>query len=98
MLPQPPMKADSWGVKHGGRHCIESVTPVIETGVSYGSYTLASLSVGKLAPNVLDFKLVLLLVLVLELLMPSTGSFSVGTNLVSVHVKENERKQELLGL
>lgn len=73
-------------------------SPVIETGVSYASYTLVGLSVGSLVPNVLDFKVVLLLVLVLELLMPSTGRFSTGTNLVSVYVKENERKQELPGL
>lgn len=71
---------------------------VIETGVCYASYILVSLSVGSLVPNVLDFKAVLLLVLVLELLIPSTGSFSTGTNLVSVFVEEKERKQELPGL
>lgn len=73
-------------------------SPVKETGVSYASSTLVNLSGGTLAPNVLDFRAVLLLVLVLELLMPSIGSFSAGTNLVSVYVKENERKQELPGL
>lgn len=67
-------------------------SPVKETAVTYANYTLVSLSVGTLAPNLLDLKVVLILALVLELLMPSAGSFSTGTNLASVYVKENSRK------
>lgn len=68
-------------------------SPVKETGVSCASYTLVNLSVGTLAPSVLHFKVVFLLVLVVEVLLHSTRSFSPGTNLVSVCVKKkNERK------
>lgn len=95
---QSPMKMDSWGVKRSGRHCI---SPQWKKLVCLNaSYTLVNLCWDIGTPNVLDFKVVLLLVLVLELLMPSIGSFSTGTNLVSVYVKQNERerKQELPGL